>query len=187
VVDPPWPSKSRGKHYKTMALEDIKRMKLSSKIAPGGIVAVWVTNSDSLVRFTEKELMKAWGLELCATWYWLKVTCKGQLQTPMLSPHKKPFEQILIGRKVSTTEQSELPSVPNNFCIVSQAAQHSRKPFLGEILSWYCGVQCAPTESLDGIEIFAREMHSSWCSIGDQVLHFHEVTDDGVDATSLDG
>jgi hypothetical protein len=39
----------------------------------GAIVGLWVTNREKLRSFVDKELLPAWGVVSCATWYWLKV------------------------------------------------------------------------------------------------------------------
>ena len=49
-----------------------------------GLLALWVTNRERLRVFVERELLPAWGLELVATWHWVKVTDGGELVSPMV-------------------------------------------------------------------------------------------------------
>ena len=49
-----------------------------------GMLALWVTNRERLRRFVEAELLPAWGLVLAAEWFWLKVTARGALVTPLV-------------------------------------------------------------------------------------------------------
>jgi len=93
VLDPPWPSKSRGKHYRSMTVADLSALPVGQLLRPGGVLALWVTNDRKLVDAAQTRILEAWGLEAVATWYWLKVTCDGQLCSPLESPHKKPFER----------------------------------------------------------------------------------------------
>ena len=46
---------------------------------------LWVTNRERLRRFVEAELLPAWGLVHAAEWFWLKVTARGALVTPLVS------------------------------------------------------------------------------------------------------
>ena len=51
-----------------------------------GLVALWVTNRERLRRFVDAELLPAWGLVPAALWFWLKVTARGALVTPLVIP-----------------------------------------------------------------------------------------------------
>ena len=42
-----------------------------------GLLVLWMTNRSKLWRFMEAELLPGWGLEVVATWLWLKVTSSG--------------------------------------------------------------------------------------------------------------
>jgi hypothetical protein len=44
-----------------------------------GLLALWVTNRERHRRFVKQKLLPAWGLELLAIWFWLKVTDAGEL------------------------------------------------------------------------------------------------------------
>ena len=52
--------------------------------AQEGVVALWVTNRERLRAFVQAELLPAWGLAPAAEWFWLKVTARGALVTPLV-------------------------------------------------------------------------------------------------------
>lgn len=81
-----------------MSLWQIKSLPVPSLLAPGALVGIWVTNKQKYLRFTKTELFPHWSVELMAEWYWVKVTRKGELVTDLDSPHKKPYEPLLLGR-----------------------------------------------------------------------------------------
>ena len=59
--------------YKWLHKEDISQLPIPELIAPGGLVAVWVTNKRQLVQWTIQELLPKWGLEYIGEWLWIKV------------------------------------------------------------------------------------------------------------------
>ena len=81
-----------------MSLWQIKSLPVPQLLAPGALVGIWVTNKQKYLRFTKSELFPHWSVELVAEWYWVKVTRRGELVTDLDSPHKKPYEPLLIGR-----------------------------------------------------------------------------------------
>lgn len=81
-----------------MSLWQIKSLPVPLLLAPGALVGIWVTNKQKYLRFTKTELFPHWSVELVAEWYWVKVTRKGELVTDLDSPHKKPYEPLLLGR-----------------------------------------------------------------------------------------
>ena len=81
-----------------MSLWQIKSLPVPQLLAPGALVGIWVTNKQKYLRFTTSELFPHWSVELVAEWYWVKVTRRGELVTDLDSPHKKPYEPLLIGR-----------------------------------------------------------------------------------------
>jgi len=103
VLDPPWFNKSakRGSKYSFMSLWQIKSLPVPDLLAPGALVGIWVTNKQKYLRFTKTELFPHWSVELVAEWYWVKVTRKGELVTDLDSPHKKPYEPLLLGRFIA--------------------------------------------------------------------------------------
>ena len=81
-----------------MSLWQIKSLPVPHLLAPGALVGIWVTNKQKYLRFTKTELFPHWSVELVAEWHWVKVTRKGELVTDLDSPHKKPYEPLLLGR-----------------------------------------------------------------------------------------
>ena len=81
-----------------MSLWQIKSLPVPHLLAPGALVGIWVTNKQKYLRFTKTELFPHWSVELVAEWYWVKVTRRGELVTDLDSPHKKPYEPLLLGR-----------------------------------------------------------------------------------------
>ena len=70
----------------------------------------------------------------------------------------------------------------DGWVIVSQPGQHSRKPFVGHLLSRHLPClqplqdgtllgEPAGANDFKGIELFARELRSGWMCLGDQVSH----------------
>ena len=123
VMDPPWSNKSvkRSKHYtmlstqttpqttphssqftKRRAYEDIgymfDKIDVKSLLHDKGMIGMWVTNNTAHVHHVLKVLFPSWNLELVTVCFWLKVTSSGVPVVPFDSPHKKPYELLLVGR-----------------------------------------------------------------------------------------
>lgn len=87
VMDPPWQNASvdRMGHYGTFDLYELFKIPIPDLLSPvtssngseegeGGVVAVWITNRAKIRKVVVEKLFPAWGLELVAHWYWLKVS-----------------------------------------------------------------------------------------------------------------
>lgn len=85
-MDPPWQNASvdRMGHYGTFDLYELFKIPIPDLLSPivnangsqeggGGVVAVWITNRAKIRKVVVEKLFPAWGLELVAHWYWLKV------------------------------------------------------------------------------------------------------------------
>ena len=59
--------------YQWLDREEILQLPIRELLAEGGLVAVWVTNKQSLVEWVKGTLFPYWGLEFEAEWLWLKV------------------------------------------------------------------------------------------------------------------
>ena len=122
-----------------MSLWQIKSLPVPQLLAPGALVGIWVTNKQKYLRFTKSELFPHWSVELVAEWYWVKVTRRGELVTDLGSPHKKPYEPLLIGRfrpKMDDFRTDTLKSAKNlesNNDIVESCSEQRRVP--NDILS----------------------------------------------------
>ncbi|KAI8144744.1 MT-A70-domain-containing protein [Fennellomyces sp. T-0311] len=162
VMDPPWPNKSvrRSSKYETQDIYDLFQIPIPELLAENGMVAVWVTNKPKFRRFVVDKLFKSWGLEQVGHWYWLKVTTSGVPVIPLDSPHRKPYEQLILGMPGTS-------SIPRQHAIVSvPCRQHSRKPPLAPILNRYL------KENPRCLELFARCLTPGWTSWGNECLKF---------------
>jgi N6-adenosine-specific RNA methylase IME4 len=122
-------------------------------------VAVWVTNKLAYQNFVKKTLFNAWGVKYITTWYWIKVTSAGELVLPLDSPHRFPYEPILIGRRDPAESTASLPSLPDDTrFICSPVNSHSRKPPLEDIFSPYL------RSNAYKLELFARNLLPGWYS-----------------------
>lgn len=142
------------------------------------------------------ELFPNWGLQLVGEWYWVKICSTGELVFPLNSPHKKPFERILIGRfgkraapasrgkggasgggggADSTSAASARTTFPSERVLLSiPCLQHSRKPTLGAVLAPYL------PDNYTGLELFARNLLPGWTSFGNEVLKFNQLCSNGL-------
>ncbi|KAF9968300.1 Methyltransferase-like protein 4 [Mortierella alpina] len=156
VMDPPWQNASvdRMSHYGTMDLYDLFKIPVKDLLRTkrragtedeqqqyGEIVAVWVTNRAKVKKVVVDKLFPSWGLELVAHWYWLKVTTKGVPVLSLQNKHRRAYEGIIIGRRISqkkpASEQNSSSATPGGIerrILVSVPSQHSRKPSVFRIL-----------------------------------------------------
>ncbi|KFY69508.1 hypothetical protein V496_00185 [Pseudogymnoascus sp. VKM F-4515 (FW-2607)] len=116
ILDPPWPNRSArraGCYQTSYGLSEISTLLSSipvgTKLEKNGLVGVWVTNKESfqdllLGKDGEGGLFEEWGIELVEEWVWLKVTASGEPMSPIGGTWRKPFEILLVGRKISTEE-----------------------------------------------------------------------------------
>ncbi|KAM8783760.1 N(6)-adenine-specific methyltransferase METTL4 isoform 2-T2 [Rhynchonycteris naso] len=108
VIDPPWQNKSvkRSNRYSYLSLLQIKQIPIPKLAAPNCLVITWVTNRQKHLRFVKEELYPSWSVEMVAEWHWLKITNSGEFVFPLDSPHKKPYEGLILGR---VQEKTALP------------------------------------------------------------------------------
>ncbi|KAJ1618900.1 MT-A70-domain-containing protein [Pavlovales sp. CCMP2436] len=188
VIDPPWPSLSakRARAYETAA--DIRtslpaqvplRELLSAET--GALVCVWCTNRKAFSDWIVETLFPGWGLRHIATWYWLKVAVEcGALATgPVDSPHRKPWEPLLIG---VAGNPHWVRGFPQRLVVCAPPVGHSVKPPLEALLRKHASSGSTTTSSSapgrplfapgSKLELFARELHPGWCSAGNQTLLF---------------
>ncbi|XP_016066979.1 PREDICTED: methyltransferase-like protein 4 [Miniopterus natalensis] len=174
VIDPPWQNKSvkRSNRYSYLSSLQIKQIPIPKLAAPNCLVITWVTNRQKHLRFVKEELYPSWSVEVVAEWHWLKITNSGEFVFPLDSPHKKPYEVLILGRvqdKTALPLRNMLP-IPDHKLIVSvPCTLHSHKPPLAEVLKDYI--------KPDGecLELFARNLQPGWTSWGNEVLKFQHV------------
>ena len=129
----PRPSAQRAQAYATLDKRALLALPVAQLANPSGcLVLVWITNSRHVQDFVERVLFPRWGARRLACWYWLKVTADGQLAggSPR-SPHRKPWEPLLIGFIGSGAP----PPLPPRRVICSVPLGHSHKPPLCAPLS----------------------------------------------------
>ena len=174
LLDPPWPNRSarrRTDNYSTVpnltAMSHLlDHVPIPSHLAPGGLVAIWITNRSSVLDFVNgaSGLFASWGLEQVAEWTWLKVTTSGDPIFDLDSTWRKPWEKLLIAKRVGATTPAGLG--PRT--IVAVPDLHSRKPNLRGMFAHVLG------PSFTGLEVFARNLTAGWWSWGDEVLQFQQ-------------
>ncbi|XP_048219632.1 N(6)-adenine-specific methyltransferase METTL4 isoform X1 [Perognathus longimembris pacificus] len=178
VIDPPWQNKSvkRSNRYSYLSSLQIKQIPIPELAAPNCLVVTWVTNRQKHLRFVKEELYPSWSVEMLAEWHWVKITNSGQFVFPLDSPHKKPYEGLMLGRvqeKAALPLRNpdvNVPPLPDHKLIVSvPCILHSHKPPLAEVLKDYI--------KPDGecLELFARNLQPGWTSWGNEVLKFQHV------------
>ncbi|XP_052049770.1 N(6)-adenine-specific methyltransferase METTL4 [Apodemus sylvaticus] len=178
VIDPPWENKSvkRSNRYSSLSPQQIKQMPVPKLAAADCLIVTWVTNRQKHLCFVKEELYPSWSVEVVAEWYWVKITNSGEFVFPLDSPHKKPYECLVLGRVKENTALSlrntdvRVPPVPDHKLIVSvPCVLHSHKPPLAEVLKDYIkpGGQC--------LELFARNLQPGWMSWGNEVLKFQHM------------
>ncbi|XP_047649800.1 N(6)-adenine-specific methyltransferase METTL4 isoform X4 [Phacochoerus africanus] len=179
VIDPPWQNKSvkRSNRYSYLSPLQIKQIPIPKLAAPNCLVVTWVTNRQKHLRFVKEELYPSWSVEIVAEWHWVKITSSGEFVFPIDSPHKKPYEVLVLGRVRERTalllsrnaEVKEL-SIPDHKLIVSVPCMlHSHKPPLAEVLKDYIKPEG------EYLELFARNLQPGWTSWGNEVLKFQHM------------
>ena len=176
LLDPPWKNRSvrRSHNYETAgygqeadpmtALNDM----LAQHMAPHALVAIWITNT-ARVRASALESFQAWGVSLVEEWTWVKTTIHGAPVTELDGIWRKPYECLLLGRKIGE-EGGEVPVVAlRKRIIVGVPDLHSRKPSLKALVE---PTMQDPRE-YRALEIFARNLTAGWCAWGDEVLRFN--------------
>ncbi|CAL8293609.1 unnamed protein product [Lota lota] len=185
VLDPPWENKSvkRSGRYSSLPSTQLKQLPVPLLAAPGCLVVTWVTNKPSLLRFVRDQLYPHWGVQVVAEWFWVKVTTAGEYVFPLDSPHKKPYEVLLLGRYTPPSPsplpsphhprcQEKIEELPVDECrlIVSvPSVFHSQKPSLSEVLRPYVGPRALC------LELFARGLQPGWTSWGNEVIKFQHA------------
>jgi len=175
VMDPPWPNRSAKRKtrklggYSTCEGFDETRDLLSlipvqKHLARKGLVAIWTTNSHSVVEMITLPggVLAEWGLELVGEWIWLKITSLGEPIVDPESTWRKPWERLLIAKR----KDDPLVEVLDRRVLVGVPDMHSRKPNLRRLFD----------DVLDpgylGLEVFARNLTAGWWSWGDEVTRF---------------
>ncbi|XP_063062615.1 N(6)-adenine-specific methyltransferase METTL4 isoform X3 [Engraulis encrasicolus] len=162
VLDPPWENKSvkRSSRYSFLPSSQLKQLPVDVLSSPECLVVTWVTNRPRHLRFVKEELYPHWGVQVLAEWLWVKVTRAGEFVFPLDSPHKKPYELMVLGRKSynSTSSNETVATRPSPGC------QRSLSSAFPKTLTLRC------------LELFARNLQSDWTSWGNEVLKFQHIS-----------
>ncbi|KAL8921234.1 MAG: hypothetical protein Q9208_005845 [Pyrenodesmia sp. 3 TL-2023] len=179
LLDPPWDNKSarRSRQYQTQReaeedpLEVLKDM-LGKHIAPGGIVASWTTNKQS-VRDSALQAFETWGVKLAEEWAWLKTTVHGEPVCPIDGVMRRPYETLLVGRHIDEAiDQNDdlITDDPIRYrVLVGVPDLHSRKPCLKSLFE----PMMKDSSNYRALEVFARNLTAGWWSWGDEVVKYN--------------
>ncbi|RYP61216.1 hypothetical protein DL769_007810 [Monosporascus sp. CRB-8-3] len=173
VLDPPWPSRSvkrkkRGGYSTAYGMRDVgellSQIPVASHLKRDGLVAVWVTNKAAVTDLLTSPggIFSQWGLEPVGEWIWLKITASGDPVVDMESRWRKPWERLLIARKIGGSARL----LSQAKVILAVPDVHSRKPSLRGLFK-----DILPDDYV-GLEVFARNLTAGWWSWGDEVLRF---------------
>ena len=187
LLDPPWHSRSVQRAHAYTTCDEAA---LLSELVPAinairdtetCLLCCWVTNSKKVQDFVEEQLFPACDATPIARWYWLKLAADGSYAggSGPSSPHRKPWEVLLIGH----AGRAPPPPVPPRlvFACVPYAQHHSAKPPIDALLKEHSHAHMGEDawERLPKMELFARELRPHWHACGDEVLRFqHEAFHD---------
>ncbi|KAL1902615.1 hypothetical protein Sste5346_001057 [Sporothrix stenoceras] len=154
--------------------ETLEQIPVGAKLANDGIVAVWVTNKpacEAVLTDPKNGLFRAWGVELVATWTWIKVTSRGEPVVAVDAQWRKPWERLLLARRASASSDLKT-ALPASRVIVGVPDVHSRKPHLKPLLAPFLSSAVLANQDIRGLEVFARNLTAGWWSWGNEVLLF---------------
>ncbi|KAI9228985.1 MAG: MT-A70-domain-containing protein [Piptocephalis tieghemiana] len=183
VMDPPILNASvgRGGQYKCLDPYDLFALPIRQLLAPGGLLAIWLTNRPRIHRIVQTKLFPAWGnLALVGHWHWLKVTRSGEPVVPFHHGRRKPYEVLLLARappRLSSEDQTqgEEETLPYHHVLVSVPSnRHSRKPPLEHLLDPHLPPSTPDQDSPRYLELFARSLTRGWTSWGNECLRFQD-------------
>lgn len=170
----------------------LEQIPVGAKLANDGIVAVWVTNKpacEAILTDPKSGLFRAWGVELVATWTWIKVTSRGEPVGAVDAQWRKPWERLLLARRTGASSDLK-PALPKNRVIVGVPDVHSRKPHLRPLLEPFLSSTAPADQDIRALEVFARNLAAGWWSWGNEVLLFQHsswwTSDQEHDETTVD-
>uniref|UniRef100_A0A182JSU9 Methyltransferase-like protein 4 n=1 Tax=Anopheles christyi TaxID=43041 RepID=A0A182JSU9_9DIPT len=172
VLDPPWWNKyirrvkavNTKASYRMLTNADIKAIPLERHVHENTLVVVWCTNAPSHIDVVTNDFFPKWGVELIASWYWVKVTSSGHPVCKFNEPnHKQPYERIFIGLTSGSKTAKTFPR--ERFLYSIPCAIHSHKPPLYDLFT----SKFVPREATC-LELFARNLYPGCTSYGMEVL-----------------
>lgn len=179
LLDPPWDNSSvkRAGRYNTIRQSQDPMLALQEPlgkhIAPGGLVACWITNKEH-VRECALAAFDSWAVELVEEWAWLKTTVDGLPVTDLEGLWRKPYEILCLGRQVDFSFKSGDSTTASRRevlkrIILAAPDLHSRKPCLKELVEPLMPI---PAE-YRALEIFARSLTTGWWSWGNEAIKYN--------------
>jgi N(6)-adenine-specific DNA methyltransferase len=109
-------------------------------------------------------LFKKWKVSFVNYWYWIKIAENNEPVVSLLSKQRKPYEILIIG---SFGEPENNVDEKIIFC---QPTKHSQKPPLVKEFR-----EIMKNDSMECLEIFARNLNSNCVSWGNEVLKFQDL------------
>ncbi|KAF7121746.1 hypothetical protein CNMCM5793_009299 [Aspergillus hiratsukae] len=189
LLDPPWSNRSvrRSGHYQTQSysdmgllserIGDILKIYLLDNPECVSIAAIWITNAPKARRAAYDAIKRA-GLSVSEEWVWIKTTTKGEPVTPLDGLWRKPYEILVIGRRMEGP--SDATDAITRRVIAGVPDVHSRKPNLKEVFEQVffarsgsgstTGDTCMAYSAL---EVFARNLTAGWWACGNEALKFN--------------
>lgn len=162
-ADPPWSYRNMGNiqatansHYKTMTLEDLKKLPVNELARENSILFMWAT----FPKIDEAlDLIKAWGFEYKTVGFtWVKKNKRGGNFFGVGWYTKSNAEVCLIGVK------GKAPKISNSVSSIIESIreEHSKKPdIVREKIIEFSG-------NIPRIELFARQQVGGWDCWGDE-------------------
>ncbi|OOF90820.1 hypothetical protein ASPCADRAFT_178372 [Aspergillus carbonarius ITEM 5010] len=186
LLDPPWTNRSvrRSGHYQTQSylgwelltrrLREILQVHLQEDPILS-MAAIWITNS-AKARKAAYDAMQGARLAVCEEWVWLKTTTDGIPITALGGLWRKPYEILVIGKRVhphvSQTGGSQGSITRRVIAAVPDV--HSRKPNLKELFErMFFSSPAGDWMPYSALEVFARNLTAGWWACGDDVLKFN--------------
>jgi N6-adenosine-specific RNA methylase IME4 len=160
-ADPPWEFRdklddSRKKPYKTMSIDELSKLPISSLADSGSHLYLWVPNSHLEEGLW---LMKAWGYKYYTNIVWVKLTSNNKLWFGMGRNFRNSTELLLFGVRGNLRT---LTRNTRNVVFAKRPALHSAKPVdFYWVIEWN-----SPAPRL---ELFARAKREGWDVWGNEV------------------
>lgn len=189
IMDPPWPNrsarrnKSYGIAYGTSEISHLLSMiPIQTHLTDTGSVAVWVTNKAAFreMLLGDGGLFEQWGVKFVEEWIWLKITSGGEPICPLDSRWRKPYEVLLVGRRLGEGSTGGDEEVKRRV-ILGVPDLHSRKPNFKCLIEQVIGKEEGDYEALD---IFARNLTAGWWGWGNEALKF-QMSEHWMDAEQV--